>query len=68
MADRRFAGLSNADLIRLLKDLQRRFDAGPHAGELVKIISEHAAAYQELLDRGMTEVQIEWALCDKPQA
>jgi len=64
----RFAKLSNAELILLLKDLQRRFDAGPGGRELLQIIDDHATAYGELKRRGLTDTQIEWALSDRPQA
>ncbi len=60
--------LSDSELVQLLKDLQRRFDAGPPAAELLNILSAHTEAYNELLRRGHTEVQIEWMLCDKPSA
>jgi len=60
--------LSDSDLVHLLKDLQRRFDAGPPAAELLEIIHAHSEAYDELLHRGHSEVQIEWMLHDKPLA
>ncbi len=60
--------MSDGELVLLLKDLQRRFDAGPPAGQLLEILNAHAEAYNELLRRGKTEVQIEWMLCDKPSA
>ena len=61
-------GMTDPELIHLLKELQRRFDAGPPAQELLEILKTHNEAYDELLRRGKTEVQIEWLLYDKPSA
>lgn len=60
--------LTDSELVQLLKELQRRFDAGPPADELLEIIHAHSEAYDELLRRGHSELQIEWMLHDKPMA
>jgi len=60
--------MSDSELVQILKEMQRRFDAGPPADELLKILKTHNEAYDELLRRGHTEVQIEWMLCDRPSA
>ena len=60
--------MSDGELVALLKELQRRFDAGPPTAELVDILRNHTEAYNELLRRGHTELQIEWMLYDKPSA
>jgi hypothetical protein len=60
--------LSDADLVTLLKDLQRRFDAGPPTQELLEILHTFIEAYDELKRRGHSELQIEWMLHDKPLA
>jgi len=60
--------MTDGELVQLLKELQRRFDAGPPTAELLDILKSHAAAHDELLRRGHTETQIEWMLYDKPSA
>ncbi len=60
--------LTDQQLVQLLKDLQKRFDAGPPTNELVEIIRLHSEAYDELLGRGYTELQIEWMIYGQPSA
>jgi hypothetical protein len=60
--------MTDGELVHLLKELQRRFDAGPPGDELLEILKTHGEAYDELKRRGHTEIQIEWMLFDKPSA
>ncbi len=68
MPDLPLKAMTNEAVAAHLKDLQRRFDAGPPAQELLAIIAAHKAAYDELLSRGLTEVQIEWMIHDRALA
>jgi len=61
--------LSEAQLITQLKKLQRTFDAGAWDPERVlDMLAESKAIHAELRTRGLTDVKIEWLLCERPMA
>jgi len=61
--------LSVTDLVARLKNLQRTFDTGAwDADRVLDMLVESKCLHAELRSRGLTDVRIEWLLCDKPMA
>ena len=60
---------SETELIARLKDLQRTFDSGAwNPDRVIGLLVESKRIHAELRSRGLTDVRIEWLLCEQPMA
>jgi len=69
VAEIKLRELTVTDLVSRLKNLQRTFDSGAwDPDRVLDMLVESKRLHAELRSRGLTDLKIEWLLCERPMA